>query len=357
MSFARPDLLWLAFALPVALALAVRLYARRRRRIAEALGGGPLARRLGAAGLQRFPWLRLGLLALAGAALGMAAAGPRWGTAPADGPSRAISVVLALDVSKSMLATDVAPSRLERERLFTRRLLRDFAGDRFGLIAFAGGAYVLSPLTVDHGALELFLDALDPEIASEGGSSLAGALAQAVALAVGRDGTIRGAAIVLITDGEALEEEGTVLEMAERARRAGVIVHTVGVGTRNGAPVPERDPASGVVTGYKRDLDGQPVVSRLNEDLLRRVAERTSGEYVRLGEAGATERLGGALRRLQRTRIEGGGGLAGKEQYHWFVAAALALLCLEWLLAQRESRPAAAREQELLPESELGRVA
>jgi len=337
-SFARPDLLWLALLLPALAAAAVLGYGRRRRRVARQLGAPELVRRLGAGDLERPVIGRLALVSLAAAALGLAAAGPRWGWTAVEHHGRARSIVLALDVSKSMLARDVSPNRLERARLLTRRLLRELRGDRLGLVAFAGRAYVLAPLTVDHGALELYVDALDPEIVTYGGSSLAAALRQATDLALGEDGTGgRDRAVVLVTDGEAHDEEEAVMAEAARAARAGVVVHTVGIGTQRGEPIPERDPRTGRDAGYKRDGAGEVVISRLNEPLLTRVAEATGGQYVRLDQAGATDRLLGALRAVERTRVQGERYLEPRARHGWFVALALVLLAVDAVIARSSS--------------------
>ncbi|HEX7051653.1 MAG TPA: VWA domain-containing protein [Longimicrobiales bacterium] len=354
MSFARPDLLWLALALPAVVAAGVYGYVRRRRRVARLLGEAHLVRRLGAGDLARFPTHRLVLVALAALSLGIAAAGPQWGFRTVETRTRSRDLVLALDVSKSMLAEDVTPDRLERERLFARRLFRELGGDRIGLVAFAGRAYVLSPLTVDHGALQLYLDALDPEIVSQGGSSLAAALSQATDLVRGEPEAPRtDRAIILVTDGEALEDEGAVIEAAQRAAAAGVVVHTVGIGTAEGAPVPETDPVTQRIQGYKRDpTTGEIVVSRRNDALLARVARETGGRYIRLDRAGATDALVAALSGMDRTEATGGRRVEPRERFAWFVAAALALLALDAVLerrhgaARREHRAAAAELQE-----------
>ena len=335
MSFARPDLLWLALLLPALAAAAVLGYGRRRRRVARLLGAPELVRRLGASDLEKPVVGRLVLIALAAAALGVAAAGPRWGWTAVEQHGRARNIVLALDVSKSMLARDLSPNRLERARLLARRLLRELRGDRLGLVAFAGRAYILAPLTIDHGALELYVDALDPEIVSYGGSSLAAALRQAKDLALGEDGTGgRDRAVVLVTDGEAHEEEAAVLAEAARAARAGIVVHTVGIGTQRGEPIPERDPRTGRDTDYKRDAAGEVVISRLNEPLLVKVAEATGGRYVRLDQAGATDRLLGALRAVERTRVQGERYLEPRARHGWFVALALVLLVVDAIAAR-----------------------
>ncbi|HUG40658.1 MAG TPA: VWA domain-containing protein [Longimicrobiales bacterium] len=338
MSFDDPGLLWLALALPAAVALAVWLWARRRRRAAHALGSAALLERLGTGDLHRFPTLRLVLVASAAAALGIAASGPRWGLESVEERSSAADLVLALDVSKSMLATDLRPNRLERERVLARRLLRELAGDRIGLVAFAGRAYVLSPMTVDHGALQLYLDALDPDIVSQGGSSLAAAVRQGTDLARGPQDAGRGA-VVLVTDGEALEEEDAVLAAADRAARVGITIHTVGVGTESGSPIPETDPGAAGAGGYKRGPDGEIVVSRLNEGLMRAVASRTGGEYVRLGEAGATDAVVAALRGLDRTEGDAQRSVREKARYGWFVLLALLLLAVDGVVAGGRGRP------------------
>lgn len=332
MSFARPELLVLALVLPLLAALGVWGYARRRRRVARALGSAGLLRRLGAGDLERFPAARLALIAAAAATVGFAAAGPRWGVDTAAGPTRSANVVVALDVSKSMLVEDVTPNRLEQQRLLVRRLIRELEGDRFGLVAFSGRAYVLSPLTSDRSALELYLDALDPEIVSQGGSSLASALEQAARLAIGRDPGRGERAVVLVSDGEALEERDEVIRAAEQAARMGVTVYTVGVGTPEGGRVPEIDPETGRRVGNVRGPEGEIVISRLDESLMRRIADETGGEYVRLGAAGSTSRLVSELRGLQRARRADANGSRQAERYAWFVALAIALIAADTLL-------------------------
>ncbi len=338
MSFDRPDLFGLVVLLPLLTALFVVLFARRRRRVVESLGDAPLLERLGGRGLAAFPWRRLLLVVPAAAALGFAATGPRWGTDDQATESRSVNVVLAMDISKSMLAPDITPDRLERARLLARRLLREMRTDRIGLVVFAGRAYVLSPLTTDHGALDLYLDALDPQIVSQGGSSLAAALAQATDLARGRVESGGDRAVVLVTDGEALEDVDAVRDAAARGARAGVRVFTVGVGTAAGSPIPDYDEA-GRRTGYKRDEGGEIVISRLGERLLRDVASATNAEYYDLADGGATGALVDDLHSLQRATSEGGQRTTRREQYAWFVALALVLLALDGWLVRRDVRP------------------
>ena len=338
MSFEAPSLLWLGLALPAVVVLGLWLWARRRGRAARALGSPELLKRLGAGDLARIPASRWALLTIAAASLGVAAAGPRWGLESVEERTSSADLVLALDVSKSMLARDIAPNRLERERVLARRILRELPGDRIGMVAFAGRAYVLSPMTVDHGALQLYLDALDPEIVSQGGSSLAAAVRQATDLARGPEDAGRGS-VVLVSDGEALEEEDAVREAADRAARVGITIHTVGVGTADGSPIPLMGDG-GDVRGYLTGPDGEVVITSLNEELLREVASTTGGRYVRLGEAGATDAVISALQGLDRAEGDSQRRVREKERYAWFVLLALVLLMVDGIVAVRPtSRP------------------
>ncbi len=356
-SFGRPVLLWLALALPLALVLAVLAWQRRRRAVARALGESALVRRLGATGIDRFPWPRLLLLAIAGAALGLSAADPRWGTESVETHGRSLSMVLALDVSRSMYAQDVKPDRLERERIMSRMLLRELPGDRIGVVVFAGRAYVLSPLTGDHSALELYLDALGPDMVSQGGTSLASAIGQAVDLVRERASPGADRVVVLMTDGEALEDQGQVTDAARNAASAGVTIETVGLGTTAGAPVPDEDPTSTPPRGYKRDpASGQVVISRLDPTLLQQVARITHGDYVQLEQPGATSALLATLRALHRSEGPAARHLQQKEQYEWFVAISLACLALDALLGRVRARRQAATlaHERVAPEAARG---
>jgi Ca-activated chloride channel family protein len=343
-TFSHSHLLLLVPLLPALVGLAMLLYVRRRRRVAGVLADRNLAIRLVGADLHAVPWIRVILVLVAAAALGMAAAGPRWGLASLADGGRSLDLTIVLDVSNSMLVSDAGGdasaelNRLERQRDAARRLVRQLDGDRIGVVVFAGRAYILSPLTTDRGALELFLDAMDPEIVEQTGSSLSPALRQATnLLALGRDDNA-ARVMVLISDGEALEDHQAIRDAAHRAARAGITVHTVGIGTQAGGPVPQIDPGTGEQQGFKTDPEtGETAWSRLDEALLREVAEITNGSYIALAEPGAMDRL---LARLRSSRRAGGGaetnGSERASRFAWFVGFALALLAID---AYREMRP------------------
>jgi len=294
-----------------------------------------LLARLGGADLARLPVERFALLVPAALLLGFAAAGPHWGIRAVEGESRSLNVVLALDISKSMLARDVSPNRLERERIFVRRLVRDLAQERIGMVVFAGRSYILAPLTSDQGALNLFVDALDPEIVSQGGSSLAAAITLASDLARGPEDAGGVRAVVLVTDGEALEDQGEIMDAVARARRLHVKIFTMGVGTTEGAPVPEIDPDTRRIVGYKRDPYGTPVVSRMDPVLLRKIADGTGAQTYDLTRGGSTEDLVRQLRRLQRTPGTTDAGVEPRDQTAWFLGLALLLLAVDHIVARR----------------------
>lgn len=335
MSFAERDLITLGMVLPVILGVLLFRYVARRRKVGRILGDQRLLERLGAAGLDRFPLERFALLIPAAIALGIAASGPQWGLKAVEGSSSSVNVVLALDISKSMMARDVAPNRLERERLVVRRLLRDLTDARIGMVVFAGRAYILAPLTNDKSALQLFVDALDPEIVSQGGSSLASAITQASGLARGPEGAAGERAVVLITDGEAHESQDEIREATERALRSRVKIYTVGVGTERGAPIPEIDPQTKKITGYKQDPFGATVISKRNTQMLEQIAEATGGKFYDLSTTGSTAALVRQLQNLERAPGASEQGLEPRDQTIWFLAIALLLLALDFIIARR----------------------
>ena len=231
---------------------------------------GRVAARTGRGGV-----LALGLTALlAGAAL----AGPRFGRRVVTTESKALNLVVAVDISRSMLAEDVQPSRLGRVKREVRRLIQDLRGDRLGLIAFAGRSFVLAPLTVDDGALQLLVDGLAPDLASAGGTALALALDQGRQLLLAGPG-VADRVLVVFTDGEAHDSLPGIIDAAERLRREGMHLILVGAGGTEPVRIPLRDP-SGVLTGYQEDLDGNQVYTGRRDDILTATWEAGRGALV-----------------------------------------------------------------------------
>jgi Ca-activated chloride channel family protein len=235
------------------------------------------------------------LVVLAG---GVALAGPRGGRGEVTARTEALSVVLAIDISRSMLAEDVAPSRLDRSVREARRLAQDLEGDRIGLIAFAGRSYILAPLTVDVGAINIFLDGLDPDLASQGGTSLGAVLAQARGLlSASEEGADR--VLVVFTDGESHDSTPETITEAKALAEAGVRLVLVGEGGVRPVKIPLRDSAGNLLE-YKLDENGRPVMTSRRDAVLREVAEAAEGTVVSADlpdQAGAVNDLLAAFKR------------------------------------------------------------
>ena len=335
-----PFLLHLIPLFPVLLGIALLLWWRRRRDVADALGDPALVRRLAGTDLRAFPRRRAALLVPAAALLGLAAAGPRWGDAGVPGDVRRGDVVLVLDASNSMLVEDVAPNRLERQREIARLLVRRLEGSRIGMVAFAGSGHVLTPLTDDFSALNLYLDALGPDIVHQSGSSLYSALHEAVNLLDVPGAGSEPGSVVVITDGEALEPESMIELSLERAARRRVTIHAVGLGTDDGGRVPNLDPETGRRRGFKRDPEtGEDVVSWLHRPLLQQIARETGGTVHVMPDAQAVAALANAAASGGR---RAGGTSHPDNRYEWFLVLALALIAADALSEHR--RPRAVRE-------------
>jgi Ca-activated chloride channel family protein len=195
---------------------------------------------------------------------------PQWGTREEEVQMRGINLMLLVDVSQSMMASDIKPNRLEREKIKVRDLLRLVSGDRVGLIAFAGRSFLLSPLTVDYGTLERYVDELGTDTIPVPGTDLAGAVN--LALKSFPDGK-EGKAIMVFTDGEDHSQRMKAVE--EKLKEEGVKLFVLGIGTPEGAPVPE------VGGGFKTDSAGKTVISKLGEEFLKSLSLKTGGGYAR----------------------------------------------------------------------------
>lgn len=319
MTFLRPWLL--AFAPILALLVGALALAVRRRRVsgAETWSAGLGARARAEA--------RGAPLVLAGCALlaGIALAGPRGGPRTVRAETRSLNLVLAVDVSRSMLAEDVAPSRLQRATREARRLVEDLPGDRVGLIAFAWRSYILSPLTTDGSSVRMFLDAMDPDLVSQQGTSLATVLRQGVELlAATQDGSDR--VLVVFTDGESHDSLAEGETAARRLRDAGVRLILVAEGTGEAVRIPLRE-AGGKLVEYKLDDKGDVVRTRRRDDILRRIADAAEGSVVASelpDQAGAVREVVSTLRRASASETRA----ADLEPLEWIPALAAGVLLL-----------------------------
>jgi Ca-activated chloride channel family protein len=329
MRFAAPEFLWLLLAVPLALlllALAWRARGRARRSWA-----GDLFGRLApgyAPGRER---LKVALWLLGYAFVVLALARPQWGGELIMMKRRGIDLVVAIDTSASMLAEDMRPNRLGQAKRAVADLVARLGGDRVGLIAFAGHAYTTCPLTLDHGTVLLVLESMNVNSVSLPGTNLEDAIRTARSAFVRQERKHK--ALVLVTDGESTE--GDPVREAQQAAEEGIVIYTIGLGSPEGQPIPERD-ADGAVLGYKRDREGKVVNSRLDEETLRHIAEETNGRYWRSTphalELGA---LYDELAGIEKKELEGQLATHYEERYQWPLAVAALLLALELLVPVR----------------------
>jgi len=261
----------------------------------------------------------------------VALARPRWGFKWEEVKRKGVEIVVAIDVSQSMMARDVDPSRLGRAKREVTDLVRMLQGDKIGLVAFAGSSFIQCPLTLDYGAFSMFLDALSPDLIPVPGTALAEALR--TSLSAFDKGANTSRAVILITDGE--DHEGNALKAADEARAQGVKIFTIGIGKREGAPIPSGD-ASG---GFKKDGHGGVVLSKLDEATLEKIALLTGGKYVHSATGDAdlkTIYLQGIRKEMEGREFASTRTQKWKERFQWPLLAALLCLIAEALL--RETR-------------------
>jgi len=250
----------------------------------------------------------------------VALAQPRWGFQWEDLKQRGVDIIITLDVSNSMRATDIKPSRLERAKHKIADLLRMLKGDRVGVVAFAGTSFLHCPLTLDYQAAEMFLGALDTDLIPLQGT----ALGHAIETSIDAFSTMekKSKAILLITDGE--DHEGTVLKAIKKAKKEGVKIFVIGIGRNEGVPVP--DPT---VNGFKRNRSGEIILSKINEPLLEKIAKDTGGSYVRsvLGDRDLQAiYLDHIQQSLEKKELKSSRRKRWTERFQWWLFAGL--LCL-----------------------------
>lgn len=257
---------------------------------------------------------------------------PQWGFEWKEVRRSGLDILIALDTSKSMLAEDVKPNRLERSKLAVKDLIKNLKGDRVGLIAFAGSAFLQCPLTVDYGGFLLSLDSLDVNTIPKGSTSIAGALR--VALESYGGGVKKHKILVIITDGE--DHEADPLPLTEKAKEMGIKIYTIGIGTREGELIPIKDPSGG--TSFLKDRSGNVVKTRLDEKTLKDIALTTGGSYVKAAGTGFGLDLiyKEKLSRLEKGEIENKRIKKFKERFQFPLVLALLLLCIEPFIGERK---------------------
>jgi Ca-activated chloride channel family protein len=338
MTFAKPIYLYGLFLLPL---MGLFLWWAHRRRKADLarLGNPALVQRLSSAvnwrGRRWRNLLWLAVLAL----LFISLARPTWGTVTEMVEQEGIQVMVALDVSKSMLAQDIKPDRLSRAKMEIADLMSRLGGDEIGLVLFSGASFVQFPLTADYATALTFLDNARPEVISRPGTAIGDAIRTAMA---GFDANRASQKVILlITDGE--DHEGDAVGMAKQAAEQGILIYTIGFGSAKGEPIPETN-EQGEITGYKKDQNGDVVLSRLDEATLREIAEAGGGRYFPATADGSElAALAGELDALQKAEMSAQLETRGIERFQGFLLAALVLMVISELIPDRVLRHAAGR--------------
>lgn len=243
---------------------------------------------------------------------------------------KGIDVVIALDVSKSMLANDLSPNRLERAKQMILKLMDQMPNDRIALVLFAGKAYLQMPLTIDHGAAAIFVSSATPDAIPAQGTVFSDALQMSARAFNTKEGRFKS--VILISDGEDHDEE--TLKAAESISQQGIMVCTVGIGSPEGSQIPDN-----TTNDYKRDAMGNIVISKLNEDELKQIAEKTNGIYVHFESSDQTiNELMQQLSQVEKKTFTDVSLLNYTTYYMWFAGLMFVLLILEFVLPERRRK-------------------
>ena len=327
--FANIEMLWLLITIP-AFVLAYILYTKRKQRQLTDFGDPELIQQLMPdASKSRTIW-KFALSMAALVLLIVAAARPQYGQKEKTIKRQGIEVMVALDISNSMLAEDVAPNRLDRAKQMLSKMIDNMVDDKVGLVIFAGDAFTQLPITCDYVSAKMFLNTISPNLIPTQGTAIGAALQTAVA-SFGTSESEIGRAIVLITDGENHEDDA--IEVAKKAKEMGIQVFVIGIGKPEGAPIPKPG-----TNDYFKDRAGQVVVSRLNEEMCQQIASSGNGIYVRCDNTNTAMRaLQQELDRIATSKFETTVFEDYNEQYQSFLLIALLLLLIEFFILSRKN--------------------
>lgn len=325
--FEDPSYLWLLLIVP--LLTVIRLAIWRQRRSKLRLFGDPLLLKEMMTGVSAYrPTVKFWLLQAALALLILMLARPQMGSKISHEKRNGIETIIALDISNSMLCQDVAPTRLDKSKLLVENLVDKFTNDKIGLIVFAGDAFVQLPITSDYVSAKMFLQNIDPSLIATQGTDIAHAINLSINSFTQQENV--GKAIIIITDGE--DHEGGAIEAAKAAKKKGINVFILGVGTTAGAPIPDGN------GGYMKDVSGQTVMTALNEQMCREIAQAGSGTYIHVDNTNdAQEKLNNELTKLQKGETESVIYSEYDEQFQAFGILVMLLLIAEVCLLERKN--------------------
>jgi len=288
------------------------------------------------------PWIKYSLILLVFVCLILAAANPQVGTKMQEVKQTGIDVFILLDVSNSMLAEDIKPNRIDKAKYQISNLINKLRGDRIGLIIFAGQAYIQFPLTTDYSAANLFLSAVDVNSVPTQGTAIASALKLALQ---SFDTLSTEKVIIAITDGE--DHEGDVMAAVEEADSREIKIYTIGLGSSGGVPIPSYN-RNGQLTGFKKDRQGNTVLTKLEENILKQMADEGNGKYFRGSNyEDYLEKIYSELSELEQSEFGTKKVTDYEDRFYYFLIPAIFLLVIEFLISEKRS-PLYARFNKML---------
>lgn len=329
--FANPGFLYLLLLLPVMILMWI--YNEQRKKKALRRFGTPgLVKRLMPEYSGIRPNLKFSLVLTAFTLMIFVLARPQFGSKLEEVKKQGVEVIIALDVSNSMLAEDIQPDRLTRAKQALTRLIDNLENDKIGLIVFAGDAYTQIPITTDYISAKMFLSTIGPQMVPKQGTAIGSAIELGMrSFTPGED---KSKAMIIITDGENHEDDPVAA--ATEASKAGIVIHTIGIGSVEGVPVP-------VISGNKKDFlkdnEGNTVITKLDEEILKKIAVSTSGNYVRASNTNiGLDEIFGEIRKMKKQELESKMYTEYNDQFRIFAVIALIALFAEFLIMERKNR-------------------
>ena len=328
--FAHPELLYLLIVIPLLIVFYVVMVGKKKKAIAE-FGNPELLRPLMPLlsfrrGSWKFVMLMIALLFVI-----VGVAGPQFGSKLEQVKKKGVEIMIALDVSNSMMAQDIKPSRLEKAKMAISRMVEKLSNDKIGLIVFAGDAYVQLPITTDYSSAKLFLSNISTDVVPVQGTAIGSALDLASRSFTPE--TEASKAIIVITDGENHQDDAVAA--AKQAREKGITVHTVGMGLEQGAPIPEK----GHPGQFMKDGQGNVVISKLDEETLREIAKAGEGVYIRASNANVgLSQLLDEINQMEKTLLEERVYSDYAEKYQYFLLVGLFFIFVEFMILGRKNR-------------------
>ena len=277
--------------------------------------------------------LKVIVISLGLAFLVIALVNPKMGTKLETIKRQGVDIVFALDVSKSMLAEDIAPSRLDKAKQIITRIIEKLGSDRIGIIIYAGNSYPLLPITTDHAAAKMFLQNANPDMVSSQGTAINEAIERGITYFDNDEQTNRF--LFIVSDGE--DHEENTIDLTQQAVEQGIKVYTVGVGTADGGPIPIQSIGSGIA--YKKDSKGEVVITKMKEDVLRSIANEGNGKYIDGNRTQETiDIVEDLLIKAEKSEFETKQFADYKDQFQWLIGLGLLLLIIDVLLLEKKTK-------------------